>query len=1177
MSSLPITSVTAGSNLTLGQPTVENAAQGVTTSGSNSLKTGQAIVGDGRLATQLNFNLTSNLEATVATSVRFTFDGAQTQPEITAGDSSTFGQPTITNVAQGIFAKGFESDSIGQQQVTSAGITPFYNLNLNVVLTASNAVMLPFYFGGQEVVNVKSVPDTLAFGTAYIKTSIPVLVSGIQSKAVSTNTLVSNASLKGFPLHFNLNTSLVVIEPRRFDFGTLGRPITSAGDWSSSAFGQSTISNVAQGVLSQGFDSSRIGKSIIYFDVLNKGIMLNLGMSEGLKSINSLNVPFYFSVENKLFASGTDNSVFGDVSVRNQHEFIEPSGFIGGIGYPSLSLFIAVQGFNALTVSNGSSVATISAIITPTGINDSAIGNLSLNNRKILLTGFTGLSFGSDTEIDYKQKDIDPSGIDSSVFGISRVEHFLRYLDVLGSELLDFGSTSVDFKNKNITTIGSNHQSFGIPIAAKSLYIEVWGFDSSAFGTRIIPEIQNVYPVGFTGKFGDVNVRNNTQIIAAIGFFTAVQPELRFGQQVVFNSRQYVTQVDYPESELHPPAWSIWQSIENRNKVLQTFGTITQKFGYPNIANNARLISPQGFDSFNVDSVGFIAYRVRYIKPDHIEPFYISGWTVVYNNARLLGQSGINQSSFGNAALLNLNRAYDQITCGLQDGYGMPFIDFRVRTITLDSLHSIEPPYIQLPDVHLYTRYIDVQGTDHSKYGAPDLQIHWTIITPRWTAHELFGVTTFKNVTPEIAIFGHNSEEYGDTHFRLQWRPVAVFGSDSQVFGNSDISYRTKTIYAQGIKQWLVSDKVKLTRIGGLPDPQYVNVISINYADSIQVSTPQINQQVVYVSQPYAFTEFGSTRITANCIYPLGIGEANIGNQSVGLKIRTISPASISDSASVVSRASLSPMTIWCWESPPENAARNNGGSPYEMDLKPSAFGDLVYDTAFGYTTVTNQNRSINVHSSFGDQFGYAQFDFGAKYIYPDGFKMFRMGVCSIPSTIHVEQYDSVDTSSFGFHSVNPPPYLGPQMVQPSGIDFLQWGDNQIDLFNRSISPIGRDFAAFGASDPKDTPYMWQALRIGPLVPVMPVGSDLSSFGTAWISNFIRNISMTGFETFISQYDIQNFEKRMVVKGTPQIKPVQTVGEQGLYATEFGSTDIKLGARYIRPDGNSDQFRKGAW
>ena len=64
------------------------------------------------------------------------------------------------------------------------------------------------------------------------------------------------------------------------------------------------------------------------------------------------------------------------------------------------------------------------------------------------------------------------------------------------------------------------------------------------------------------------------------------------------------------------------------------------------------------------------------------------------------------------------------------------------------------------------------------------------------------------------------------------------------------------------------------------------------------------------------------------------------------------------------------------------------------------------------------------------------------------------------------------------------------------------------------------------------------------------------------------------------EYDPRHFEDRMRVTrggGGPQPKPPLIVAPLGFDAIRFNASNVKLGVHVIRPDGNADQYRKGAF
>ncbi|MCT2416206.1 hypothetical protein MNU23_31550, partial [Pseudomonas aeruginosa] len=151
--------------------------------------------------------------------------------------------------------------------------------------------------------------------------------------------------------------------------------------------------------------------------------------------------------------------------------------------------------------------------------------------------------------------------------------------------------------------------------------------------------------------------------------------------------------------------------VENRNRQVGTIGMSSPPAGFPQIDNNARPILPGGVAPPQITTAAMIAYGRRYLPLEGIEPPPILNWHAVYNGARVLVPTGNAQSAFGVARLENTRRYFDRIGGFDSADIGIAFIDFAIRGISIEPRYSIEPPDIKLPEVKLYTRYVDPEAT----------------------------------------------------------------------------------------------------------------------------------------------------------------------------------------------------------------------------------------------------------------------------------------------------------------------------------------------------------------------------------------------------------------------------------------------------------------------------------
>ena len=112
-----------------------------------------------------------------------------------------------------------------------------------------------------------------------------------------------------------------------------------------------------------------------------------------------------------------------------------------------------------------------------------------------------------------------------------------------------------------------------------------------------------------------------------------------------------------------------------------------------------------------------------------------------------------------------------------------------------------------------------------------------------------------------------------------------------------------------------------------------------------------------------------------------------------------------------------------------------------------------------------------------------------------------------------------------------------------------------------------------------DSPYQWQTLHVGPLMPTIPAGFLAEKFGTAWVSMRVRGVELGGWDALEIGYDPAKFAERLRVRNAyvPPGPPAQAVTPMGIGMIKAGVPNVRPGVHYIRPDGNADQYRKGAF
>ena len=193
------------------------------------------------------------------------------------------------------------------------------------------------------------------------------------------------------------------------------------------------------------------------------------------------------------------------------------------------------------------------------------------------------------------------------------------------------------------------------------------------------------------------------------------------------------------------------------------------------------------------------------------------------------------------------------------------------------------------------------------------------------------------------------------------------------------------------------------------------------------------------------------------------------------------------------------------------------------------------------------------------------------------GFTSFRSGWHTLPGEQTVEQFESTDGALYGRPAVARPPHIGTQTVTPSGLLATSFDRALVEFFNREVKPAGYLATLMGSRKDSDSPYMWQGLRVGPLMPTIPAGFDDQAPGEPWVEFRVREVRPEGYDAFRCEYQLEAFDQRMRVYRAPVVRPSRSITPVGFVAFASAASDVKPGARYIRPDGNADQLRKGAF
>lgn len=813
-------------------------------------------------------------------------------------------------------------------------------------------------------------------------------------------------------------------------------------------------------------------------------------------------------------------------------------------------------------------------------------------NYHITLGGSSFMEVPSKHQIDLYERFLKPGGLSSQMFGAGRVTHGVQRVSAAGgADLNARGAPWVSRSPRHLEPA---------PIKAPEVmeshtvggtrFVEPVGTEMTEWGERIIPEGASLYPQGFAGQAGAPDVQLHTRYVRPLAFVTN-RDELRFGYQYVWNLRQYIRQDFDVEDGLNPPGFGRWTGIENRNKEPVPAGWLSERHGYTSIVNWAWAFLPTGIaapDPLPTYKAGSVTHHHRPVLAGNLDSGVVSGWAAIYNNAELIRPIGTDAAAVGAPLPENRSRQYKDVGNFDASAAGKPMVADAIRNLSFEARYTIEPPPIALPEVKLHTRYVeDVSLGDRAGAGVPALDIRWTIITPRWAFHPpaWIGEPRLHNVTPELRTFGKNQEELGQAAVRTQWRRVETREGNMTQWGRAIVRDRRHWVeFVGALAPPHIMPGPVVTRVGGLPDPHNIIAPGIDVPPNVrdQVPKPLLNLLFAYpegIEPPI----IGGPAVTANSIrVEPGYAEYLVGQHQVTLKNRALTVERWPEhEVFEPSKPRISPHTIYAVFEAPAQAKKNHDPAQHHyVDHSPG--DNTLLKGVGGGITVTLQHRVIRA-SGFAwppvnVRWPEPQVRNATSYVHPEGVNVARLGVPSVPGDQEIVQFKSQLTQEFGAHVVAPPPYTGPRFVAARSVPLPEGiAGHAIEFKDRVRSVSGWHSLRMGASKDGDRPFMWQGLRVGPLIPNVVQGFEADQYGVTWVSLRVRDVRAPGWESFISEYDLENFAHRMRVRTTPlPAPPTQHLHPYGRPPEHVGTPSTRVGRHYIRPDGNAEQYRKGA-
>ena len=910
-------------------------------------------------------------------------------------------------------------------------------------------------------------------------------------------------------------------------------------------------------------------------------------------------IDFYFSgdieigEEQPIFTGGFDSAAYGTVAIWNYRSEVASAGVsLLQWGRPVVyNLRHVVQAHAIVGMGIGlQKVENKHRPISPTG-RDSLVGGtpkIINRNRYVFAGGIYphGKQVFANGMVSFWIRDVKPEGVQANKFGTAWLSHDRRSVETQGSNTEWLGKAWVSFRVRDIDLDrrGIKPPDFYRPSIGGEQSVEPFGFDATQWGSRITPEPQSVYThENDFLAWGETVIFNWLTMIEPVGTQSNQAEDLRFGRTWIFNWQRYVIQEPDEQSELAPPELKGWTSIENRNRHITHHSTSPPFLPEPLIYNNARLVAPMGFDASYVVKA-MVSHWLRAIVLDGIVSGYLSDWHAVHNAGWVIAPYGKNLADMGEHKIENTRRYYRWVGAFDSMEYGLPMVDYAVRSVWIESRFSIEPPSIPLPEVFSMWQHLETQGDDLQGVGNHHLEIRFNRIMPRWAHRNVFGVPEVGNVTPELGSFGQDMAQSGKPIVWLYSSYIKPMGDGLMVFGRATIRERTQYVVVHGTNMAVYGNDA-LVETDGTPLKAQQTVYPKSFGSwkySI-MGTPTLNQAII---KPLGVLppDVGTHEVVQNLIWvELGIATEFTGTPSVSLWNRGISLGKdngIFDDD--YGTPAVSPYTIWCRHDTPPQAKRNHLGLGWH-DVDNYVF-DRQQRLGEPYVHLAQDGNLHRVSVGSSLYWGTPDVSLRRRYIEPVGARPFRMGWVVVgDGTQWIEQFNGGGFMEVGSHKVAFPQEEQLNGLFPRAFDESEWGMADVSLWIRNVAPKSWDSQALGYSRGGLNEYMPQSLHVGFPMPIVPQSEDMAVIGEAWVSWFHRSIYPVGFDPFLMEYDYWDFEKRLRVTKTdtgtftPPIPLTRSIEGIGFDGFEQGVGNVGNRVQYIRPDGYSDQFRKGAF
>ena len=714
-------------------------------------------------------------------------------------------------------------------------------------------------------------------------------------------------------------------------------------------------------------------------------------------------------------------------------------------------------------------------------------------------------------------------------------------------------------------------------------YVEPFFITSNVFGSHNVARIQVVSPTGWGSSFisenhefdinlqrvfhhsgvadptghGATHIRNQFEVLRPSGWLSQ---NINF--PIVYNLDQYLSVQPYMGTNSDPTQWPPYSPfVENKTRTLIPGGWRSSRFSViGNIVENAAdPVLPVGLDSLVFGAGTFISHYTRYVGPEGWDSFYNSRYTVVYNDADVLGALGWTSSAFGRPeSVRNLNRDVKQFFPYGGESVGLAFIAYAVRIVTPGLFYDVPSGF---PEVRLNPYPIATAGIAPPQFGAIYVDERFSIVSPKSAnVHpvEWVGEPIVENKNKTLAVFPSDQFFPGIPKIANYVQYYEIGGGNLIVFGAHLIAYRTKTIAPTPA----VSPAIVIThRIRNLiPDPPGPQKVFPGGIDFPILARPTLSTRTISVSSIADDFIAGTATVTTNNLRPLSIyDDGMIGVPAIPVP-RPIYPLPIPADgfyflAQVPSGIRMSPFNIYAPfgdQKPPGYTPTNNGGPIDSMAV-------------FGRSEVSHFHRvigpvpdhassRINRPTAWGD----AELHNRRRVVAPYGLMSLRFSVpifWGVPQRVEMGgefgQPGIASTNDFGAHVVAR--YIAPEVDRTlftSGLSAAAYGFARVELFHRTLQLTG---IPHRGNPQQELTNPWGQTLVGyPRRYVISAG-ETTLWGATVIEYKNRTVTASGFS--VNTLDDDDIEERIAPMRVIRRNPPGGVPSIGS-ALVFGVADV---------------------